>query len=54
MLTLKLIAVIAFAAALTAFAVLGCGWKWRHAAGAGHVERVAGWTWDESHANHVH
>ena len=54
MLRLKLVAVIAFAAALTAFAALGGGWKWRHTTGAGHVERVAGWTWDGNQAKHVH
>jgi hypothetical protein len=54
MLTLKLFAVIAFAVALTAFAALGGGWKWHQKSGAGHVEHVAGWTWDENHAKHVH
>jgi hypothetical protein len=54
MLTLKLVAVIAFAAALTALAAFGGGWKWHQKSGAGHVERVAGWTWDENNVKHVH
>jgi len=53
MLRLRVIAVIAFAVALTALAALGGGWKWHQKSGAGHVERVAGWTWD-GQAKHVH
>ena len=50
--TLKLFAVIAFAAALTAFAVFGGGWKWHRSGQAAHVERVAGWTWDARSQRH--
>jgi hypothetical protein len=45
---LKLIAVLAFAVALTALAAFGAGWKWHGRAQAAPHERIAGWTWSLS------
>jgi hypothetical protein len=45
--TLKLLAVIAFAALLVALSVAGAGWKWKRPGQAAQFERVAGWTWAE-------
>jgi hypothetical protein len=51
--TLKLLVVIALAAALTAIATFGGGWKW-HRSGSAHVEHIAGWTWDARSDRHGH